>query len=619
MAQEVFFSDIREIIIKNLKECDFDLKIAVAWFTDKQIISVVNTLLLRGVDVTIIIYDDHINKKDLFEKLYYNKAKILLSKKLMHHKFCIIDGITIINGSYNWTNNAKTNDENIQITHNDSVFAEKFKLEFQKISNNCDTIDSYFQYSKTSLNNIENEFEEFYSSWTKYDFPYFLDLRKIKHLKLNSKLNLEKFIYFISNKEEEKKFLWYYFLSNTKLLVSKIFEISGEEIVLPLKFGNVLGLEFNEFNVGVINKSKILIEEIVKNYIDTTKYLFLINNKGKIISDKIEYTGNISKNEFYLIEKIYKTGYSIDFLYFIDSNLIKTKVDFILDKVLIYEKFANFFVVKKYNDNLKKFFFGLIDTNNQIVLPLEFDEYAIDDKNQHKFNIEYHFDSKENKYIDFFEYAILIKSKYSDKVEINSNDGGVRIRIRFCMNTKSVLSILKVDSFGNQVDDTNYLFLRDENYKYSDFYLKMKDYIFQYELISLKNLPYEDKKMKINEFEDLKKYFKNDFELENKYNRLVILRNEKDRVLGLEKESRINSGCYIATMVYKNYDNPNVLLLRNFRDNYLEMTNFGRLFIKYYYRYSPKFVSIAKNNVVLFFISKIVVGFVVMILKINKK
>ena len=67
MNQEVHFKNIRSEILRNLDKCESDLIIAVAWFTDKKIIQKVNALLSEGVKVEIIIYDDHINKKELFE------------------------------------------------------------------------------------------------------------------------------------------------------------------------------------------------------------------------------------------------------------------------------------------------------------------------------------------------------------------------------------------------------------------------------------------------------------------------------------------------------------------------------------------------------------------------
>ena len=56
------------------------------------------------------------------------------------------------------------------------------------------------------------------------------------------------------------------------------------------------------------------------------------------------------------------------------------------------------------------------------------------------------------------------------------------------------------------------------------------------------------------------------------------------------------SGCYIATMAYGDYNHPQVILLRNFRDNSLAKFYWGREFIRFYYWLSPKIVERCKNN-----------------------
>ena len=55
--------------------------------------------------------------------------------------------------------------------------------------------------------------------------------------------------------------------------------------------------------------------------------------------------------------------------------------------------------------------------------------------------------------------------------------------------------------------------------------------------------------------------------------------------------SDTSDGCYIATMVYGDYNHPQVLALREFRDGYLAKRVWGMRFIKYYYKYSPRLVS----------------------------
>lgn len=56
-----------------------------------------------------------------------------------------------------------------------------------------------------------------------------------------------------------------------------------------------------------------------------------------------------------------------------------------------------------------------------------------------------------------------------------------------------------------------------------------------------------------------------------------------------------NGGCYIATCAYGSYDCPQVWTLRRFRDNTLEETWYGQVFIKCYYAISPKLVQYFGN------------------------
>jgi len=48
--------------------------------------------------------------------------------------------------------------------------------------------------------------------------------------------------------------------------------------------------------------------------------------------------------------------------------------------------------------------------------------------------------------------------------------------------------------------------------------------------------------------------------------------------------------------VYGSYDSPQVLVLRRFRDDTLSKSTLGRLFIKFYYRFSPPVADRLKNT-----------------------
>lgn len=59
-----------------------------------------------------------------------------------------------------------------------------------------------------------------------------------------------------------------------------------------------------------------------------------------------------------------------------------------------------------------------------------------------------------------------------------------------------------------------------------------------------------------------------------------------------EKIPAGKKGCYVATTVYGSYDCPQVWTLRRFRDEYLENSIQGRVFIKIYYTISPTMVKL---------------------------
>ncbi len=48
--------------------------------------------------------------------------------------------------------------------------------------------------------------------------------------------------------------------------------------------------------------------------------------------------------------------------------------------------------------------------------------------------------------------------------------------------------------------------------------------------------------------------------------------------------TKSSEGCFIATAVYQDYDHPQVLKLRKFRDDKLKKSLLGRAFIRLYYR-----------------------------------
>ena len=68
-----------------------------------------------------------------------------------------------------------------------------------------------------------------------------------------------------------------------------------------------------------------------------------------------------------------------------------------------------------------------------------------------------------------------------------------------------------------------------------------------------------------------------------------------------------SEGCYIATMAYGDYNHPQVVLLRNFRDTFLNKYLIGKGFVRIYYTLSPRLVSYFKNKPFLVNLSRTVI------------
>lgn len=133
----VHFEDIQRQIVEQLEIAKFTIWVAVAWFTDRVLFEKLLTKENQGINVQLIIIDDETNKNS---GLDYDKFETYRLKKrgkyenIMHHKFCIIDLKTVIRGTYNWTNKAQFNNEDITIV-NSRKDAEEFAERFIKLKN----------------------------------------------------------------------------------------------------------------------------------------------------------------------------------------------------------------------------------------------------------------------------------------------------------------------------------------------------------------------------------------------------------------------------------------------------------------------------------------------------
>ncbi|MFN5556944.1 MAG: phospholipase D-like domain-containing protein [Chryseotalea sp.] len=131
MQSIVHFSNIRNEIIGQLRKATRDIKVAVAWLTDEDIIRTLTQRVESGLSVTVVISESKENFRNISkwkDFLRLGGKLHIATPKFLHHKFCIIDSKAIINGSYNWTYFAQSNEENILVITLETAVDEDGKL-----------------------------------------------------------------------------------------------------------------------------------------------------------------------------------------------------------------------------------------------------------------------------------------------------------------------------------------------------------------------------------------------------------------------------------------------------------------------------------------------------------
>ena len=140
---EVHFNDILKHIQNELSIARSSIKVAVSWFTNYALFKQIKELSEKGIKIQIITNNDLINNGGYcldFNKLIEANVEISLVEypHLLHDKFCIIDDIAVINGSYNWTRFSRNNYENISIFRNNPYLIQQFIDEFEYIWNKAE-------------------------------------------------------------------------------------------------------------------------------------------------------------------------------------------------------------------------------------------------------------------------------------------------------------------------------------------------------------------------------------------------------------------------------------------------------------------------------------------------
>jgi len=135
-------TEIKQRIISEINNAKQSIYVAMAYFTDRDIAMAIVEAKIRNVTVDIILSS---NAQNETVKLMLKGAGISVhafetgdSRGIMHHKFSLIDNRISINGSYNYSLNASTNNvENITVSDDFTTYSQ-MKLEFERLKYNID-------------------------------------------------------------------------------------------------------------------------------------------------------------------------------------------------------------------------------------------------------------------------------------------------------------------------------------------------------------------------------------------------------------------------------------------------------------------------------------------------
>lgn len=152
-------TEIKQRIISEINKANQSIKLAMAYFTDRDIAMAIVEAKNRKIDIDIILSSNGQNET---VKLMLKGAGISIhafdtgdARGIMHHKFCLIDNKITINGSYNYSLNASNNNvENIQISDDLSTY-NQFLSEFERLKYNIDNQIAVNDTSKTTDYKVE--------------------------------------------------------------------------------------------------------------------------------------------------------------------------------------------------------------------------------------------------------------------------------------------------------------------------------------------------------------------------------------------------------------------------------------------------------------------------------
>lgn len=132
---EAYFAGIEKRILEALDKAGATIDVCVAWFTNTTLRDKLIEKQNEGIAVRVIRYHDGVNASKGVDLSELDHKEVRGERGgLFHDKFCVIDNVHTICGSYNWTLNAENkNDEDAAFHFEDYKLASIYTRRFNEI------------------------------------------------------------------------------------------------------------------------------------------------------------------------------------------------------------------------------------------------------------------------------------------------------------------------------------------------------------------------------------------------------------------------------------------------------------------------------------------------------
>ena len=137
MNTQVYFDNLSDLVINKILSAKKSIHIALAWFTHRDIWDALELQSKQGIEVNLLLLDDLTNtdiELSNYIKNFNFFSLVSQERRMLHHKFCVIDYFEVMTGSYNWSYKGNSNFENLLVVNGDINLCVKYVSEWEKIA-----------------------------------------------------------------------------------------------------------------------------------------------------------------------------------------------------------------------------------------------------------------------------------------------------------------------------------------------------------------------------------------------------------------------------------------------------------------------------------------------------